>query len=56
MKKAELKAALSASKAEYKDGLQTIWDNTNKGQRKKMLRNEKIKAILDRFGVEYEEE
>lgn len=55
MKKAELKAALSASKAEYKDGLQTIWDNTNKGQRKQLLKKPEIKAILDRFGVVYEE-
>lgn len=55
MTKAELRAALDAAKAEYREGLQTIWDNTNKGQRNKMLKNEQIVAILERFGIEVEE-
>jgi hypothetical protein len=55
MTKRELTDALNAAKDEYREGLQTIWDNTNKGQRNKMLKNEQIKAILDRFGVVTEE-
>lgn len=56
MTKAELRAALDAAKDEYSEGLQTIWDNTNKGQRNKMLKNDQIRAILERFGVVTSEE
>lgn len=40
--------------AEFKDVLQEISDTLNKGQRKQLLKNEKIKREFDRFGVEYE--
>lgn len=33
------------------DALQLIWDATNKGQRNKLLKNEQIKALLERYGV-----
>lgn len=52
MTKAELDAAMTATKQEYKDSLQTLWDNINKGQRKQLYKIPEIKAILDRFGVE----
>ena len=55
MKKQYLTAAVSAAKDEYRESLQTLWNNVNKGQRKQLLKKPEIKAILDRFGVSYEE-
>ena len=55
MKKSELTAAMNAAKADYQAALQLVWDNVNKGQRKQLLKKPEIKAILDRFGVVYEE-
>ena len=52
MKKNELKTAMAETKQDYKTGLQTLWDNINKGQRKQLYKVPEIKAILDRFGVE----
>ena len=55
MNKSELKSRTDAVINQTHDALQLIWDNTNKGQRNKMLKNEKVKAILDRYGVNYEQ-
>ena len=54
MKKKTLTAAIAAAKQDYKAALQTVWDNVNKGQKKQLVKKPEIKAILDRFGVEYE--
>lgn len=54
MTKKELEKRLEDYKTVTHDALQLIWDNTNKGQRNKMLKNEQIKELLDRYGVEYE--
>ena len=45
---------MAAVKQEYKDVLQAIRDELNNGQRKKLARNEKVKAAYERFGVELE--
>lgn len=39
--------------ADFKEILQEVADTLNKGQLKKLLKNEKIKRDFDRFGVEY---
>ena len=54
MTKAELTQRLENYKTATHDALQLIWDNTNKGQRNKLLKNEDIKAMLDRYGVQYD--
>lgn len=54
MYKSELKNRTDAVINETHEALQLIWDNTNKGQRNKMLKNEQIKELLDRYGVVYE--
>jgi len=54
MKKSELILKTATVKSETNEALQIVWDNTNKGQRNKMLKNAKIKAVLDRYGVNYE--
>lgn len=33
------------------DALQLIWGATNKGQRNKLLNNEQIKALLERYEI-----
>lgn len=54
MKKSELNQRMTDYKQITHDALQLIWDNTNKGQRNKMLKNEEIKALLNRYEVIYE--
>lgn len=53
--KDQLNAAVSAAKAEAREALQTVYDEHNHGQKKKLVKNERVKAIFDRFGVTYEE-
>lgn len=54
MKKNELNTAVKAAKAETKNALQTVYDTLNHGQQKKILKDEKVKALFDLYGVEYE--
>lgn len=53
MTKKELEKRLEDYKTVTHDALQMFWDASNKGQRNKLLKNEALKAMLDRFGVEY---
>lgn len=55
MKKSELAAAVVAVKTETKNALQTMYDALNQGQQKKIIKDEKVKALFDRYGVEYSE-
>lgn len=54
MTKGELSQSVGKCKDETRNALQTLFDNVNKGQRKQLVKNEKIKEMFDRFGVEYE--
>lgn len=54
MTKAKLQTAVDASKAETREALQTLFDNVNKGQKKQLVKIETIKAMFDRFGVNYD--
>lgn len=56
MTRTELTERVDALKTETHDALQTIYDNLNKGQRSKLLKNEKIKSLFDRYNIEYESE
>ena len=53
MKREDLFNKAAAAKMETKDALQTMYDTLNQGQRKKIVKNEKVKALFDRYGVEY---
>lgn len=55
MTKTELTAAIQNFKAETKAALQTVYETLNQGQKKKLVNNETVKALFDRFGVEYGE-
>jgi hypothetical protein len=53
MTKSELTAAVCTTKDETRAALQTMYDALNQGQQKKIVRDEKVKALFDRYGVEY---
>ena len=53
MKKAELTAAVATAKAETRDALQTVYDSLNHGQQKQIVKDEKVKALFDLYGVRY---
>lgn len=39
-------------KEETKAALQLVYDELNQGQQKKILKNEEVKALFERYGVE----
>lgn len=53
MTKNELTTAVQAAKTETRDALQTVYDALNQGQQKKILKDERVKALFDLYGVEY---
>ena len=55
MTKHELNTAVETAKAETKNALQTVYDALNQGQQKKIVKDEAVKALLDLYGVNYEE-
>lgn len=55
MTKEELTAAVEVAKEKTKTALQTVYDALNQGQRKKIVKDEAVKAIFDLYGVVYTE-
>lgn len=53
MKKTTLNEAVAKCKDETKNALQTVYDALNQGQQKKIVKDEKVKALFDLYGVEY---
>ncbi len=53
MKKIELADKVATVKTETKNALQTMYDALNHGQQQKIIKNEKVKALFDRYGVQY---
>lgn len=53
MDKATLQKAVQNAKAETKEALQTVYGALNHGQQQKILKEEKVKTLFDRYGVEY---
>lgn len=54
MDKNTLNEAVAKCKEESRNALQTVYDALNKGQKQKLLKNETVKALFDRYGVVYE--
>lgn len=52
MNKDALNKAVEVCKNETKEALQTVFNELNNGQQKKLLKNKKIKALFERYGVE----
>ena len=55
MTKRELKKKTEAAVSETRNALQAVYDALNQGQQKKIVKDEAVKALFDRYGVEYEE-
>ena len=53
MTKDELKKATESAKTETRTALQTVYDSLNQGQQKKIVKDDKVKALFDLYGVEY---
>ena len=49
----DLKIKVLAYNKEVKEALTTIYSELNQGQQKKLLQSEKVKALFDRYGIEY---
>ena len=54
MTKHELETKTDAVVNETKLALQTVYDSLNQGQQKKILKEEAVKTLFDRYGVDYE--
>lgn len=54
MTKNELNIAVEAAKAETREALQTMYDALNHGQQKQIVKDDAVRALFDRYGVEYE--
>jgi len=52
MKKRELEQKTEAVITETKAALQTVYDALNPGQQKQLVKDEKVAALFDRYGVE----
>lgn len=55
MKKTVLKTKTAEVKSEIHDALQLVWDNTNKGQRSKLMKNKAVSELLLRYNVNTDE-
>ena len=55
MKRKVLKDKTAAVKNETTAALQMVWDATNKGQRKKLLKDTGIATLFARYGVQTSE-
>lgn len=53
MIKKDLLEKVAKVKTETKDALQMVYDSLNQGQQKKLLKEEAIKSLFDRYGVKY---
>ena len=53
MNKDTLKKAVENCKNETKEALQKVFDELNNGQQKKILKSDTVKALFDRYGVNY---
>ena len=51
----ELRERVIAYNTEVKAALQAVYNDLNKGQRKKLLRNPTIRAMFERYGVGIDE-
>lgn len=54
MTKHELKHKTGRAVEETKSALQTVYDALNQGQKKKIVKDEKVKALFERYGVDIE--
>ena len=51
MTKSEFEKRVQAVQNATHDALAEVWSGLNKGQQKKLVKNEKVEALLKRYGV-----
>ena len=54
MLKSELNQAVEVYRIKTREALQTVYDTLNHGQQKQIVKDEKVKALFDLYGVNYE--
>ena len=52
MLKEELTQAVDNCRTQTKEALQTVYNALNQGQQKQIVKDEKVKALFDLYGVE----
>lgn len=52
--KQQLTTAVEAAKEETRAALQTVYDALNHGQQRQIVKDAGVKALFDRFGVDYD--
>ena len=52
----ELRDRMIAYNAEIKEALQTVLGEMNQGQRKKLLKNQAVKAMVERYWIDTTED
>jgi hypothetical protein len=50
----ELNTAVATAKTETRNALQTVYNALNSGQKKKVVKDESVKALFDLYGVQYD--
>lgn len=53
MTKQELEVKTEVAVTATREALQTVYEALNQGQQKKIIKDEKVKALFDLYGVEY---
>lgn len=53
MKRAELNEKTDLVITTIREALQLVYDTLNQGQQKKLLKEDAVKELFDRYGVEY---
>ena len=56
MKKSKLNAAVKSAKEETRTALQTMYDAMNNGQRKQIVKDDKVKQMFEHYGVKHGED
>lgn len=56
MTKTKLAGCTGKAREETQAALQTVYDALNKGQRQKIIKDSKVLALLQLYGVEIEEQ
>ncbi|MBQ7792420.1 MAG: hypothetical protein IJ367_02885 [Clostridia bacterium] len=51
MNKYQLKKNVDKTVTETKEAISTMYDALNQGQKKKIMKNEKVKDLMERHGV-----
>lgn len=52
MTKGELKTIVTETKSEVREAILTIYSSLNQGQKKKVLKDEKVRRLFEKYGID----